>query len=285
MKRIFSNWKSNLIIIKPGTVIKWHRKGFKLYWKWKCRNNGGRPKIPQEQINLIKRMAKENPLWGVPHIHGEMFKLGFEISESTVMRYMPKKEGSTTGQNWKTFLKNHASGIISIDFLTVPTINYKILYVLVFLSHERRKIIHFNVTSNPTSEWAVQQLRNALQDSNIPKYLIRDRDCKFGNLFKQSVLDFGINEILTSYRSPWQNGYVERVIGSIRREFLDHVIVMNENHLRKLLKEYFHYYNYQRTHLGLEKDSPVSRPVQVIGKIDRVPVANGLHSYYFRKAA
>jgi hypothetical protein len=285
MKSIFSNWKSSLIIIKPATVIKWHRKGFKLYWKWKCRNSGGRPKIPQEQINLIKRMAKENPLWGVPHIHGEMLKLGIEISESTVLRYMPKKEGSTAGQNWKTFLKNHSSEIFSIDFFCVPTISYKILHVLVFLSHERRKIIHFNVTSNPTSEWAVQQLKNALHDSDIPKYLIRDRDCGFGNIFKDCVASFGIRDIVTTYRSPWQNGYCERVIGSIRREFLDHFIVINESHLRKLLKEYFHYYNYQRTHLGLKKDSPISRPVQVIGKIERIPVANGLHNYYFRKAA
>ena len=230
-------------------------------------------------------MAKDNLLWGVPHIHGEILKLGYEISESTVMRYMPKKEGSTTGQNWKTFLKNHASGIISIDFLTLPTIKYKILHVLVFLSHERRKIIHYNVTFHPTSEWAVQQLRNALHDSDIPKYLIHDRDSKFSNLFTQSVSDFGINEIVTAYRSPWQNGYVERVIGSIRREFLDHVIVMNENHLRKLLKEYFHYYNYQHTHLGLNKDSPESRPIQVIEEIDKIPVANGLHNYYFRETA
>ena len=230
-------------------------------------------------------MAKDNPLWGVPHIHGEMLKLGYDISESTVLRYMPKKEGSTTDQNWKTFLKNHSSEIISIDFFCVPTISYKILHVLVFLSHERRKIIHFNVTYHPTSEWAVQQLKNAFYDSEIPKYLIRDRDCRFGNLFKNSVSSFGIREIVTAYRSPWQNGYVERVIGSICREFLDHVIVINENHLRKLLKEYFHYYNYQRTHLGLNKDSPVSRPVQVIDKIDRIPVANGLHNYYFRNAA
>jgi hypothetical protein len=285
MKSIFSKWRESLIIIKPETVIKWHRKGFILYWEWKCRNNGGRPKIPQEQINLIKQMAQDNPLWGVPHIHGEMLKLGYEISESTVMRYMPKKDGSTTSQNWKTFLKNHSSEIISIDYFCVPTISYKLIHVLVYLSHERRKIIHFNVTSNPTSEWAVQQLKNAFYEDEIPKYLIRDRDSKFGNLFKQSVSDFGINEIVTAYRSPWQNGYVENVIGSIRREFLDHVIVMNENHLRRLLKEYFHYYNYQRTHLGLDKDSPVSRPVQVIGKIGKVPVANGLHNYYFREAA
>ncbi|MCX6173916.1 MAG: helix-turn-helix domain-containing protein [Ignavibacteriales bacterium] len=171
------------MIIKPATVINWHRKGFKLYWKWKSRSEGGRPKIPQEQINLIKQMANENPLWGVPRIHGEILKLGFDISESTVMRYISKKNGRTSGQRWKTFLKNHTAEIISIDFLTVPTINFKLLHVLVFLSHQRRKIIHFNVTAHPTSEWTTQQLRNALHDSEIPKFLIRDRDTKFGNLF------------------------------------------------------------------------------------------------------
>lgn len=169
--------------------------------------------------------------------------------------------------------------------MAVPTINYKLLHVLIFLSHERRKIIHFNVTAYPTAEWSTQQLRNALHDSDIPKFLIRDHVTKFGSLFSKNVSDFGIREIITAYRSPWQNGYYERVIGSIRREFLVHVIVLNENHLRKLLKEYFHYYNFQRTHLGLDKDSPESRPVQLIGEIDKITVANGLHNYYFRKAA
>jgi len=282
---LFKNWKESLIIIKPETIIRWHRKKFYKHLLGKIKQDAGRPRASKEVIKLIKQIANDNPMWGVPRIHGELLKLGYDISQATVWRYVPKKNGSSNGQRWKTFLKNHASEIISIDYFSVPTINFKILHVLVFLSHHRRKIIHFNVTSNPTSEWASQQLRNAFHDSDIPKYLIRDRDSRFGNLFKNSVSDFGINEIVTAYRSPWQNGYCERVIGSIRREFLDHVIVINENHLRKLLKEYFHYYNYQRTHLGLEKDTPVSRPVQVIGKIDRVPVANGLHSYYFRNAA
>lgn len=251
----------------------------------KSRNCGGRPKIPKEQIDLIKQMANENPHWGVPRIHGEIMKLGFHISESTVQRYVPKKNGRTSGQRWKTFLKNHAAKIVSMDFLTVPTINYRLLYVLVFLSHERRKIVHFNVTAHPTSEWSTQQMRNVLHDSEIPKFLIRDRDTKFGSLFSQTVSNFGIREIVTAYRSPWQNGYCERVIGSIRREYLDHVIVMNENHLRKLLNEYFHYYNFQRTHLGLNKDFPESRPVQVIGEIRKVAVSNGLHNFYYRKAA
>jgi hypothetical protein len=285
MKTIFIRWRESPIIIKPETIIRWHRKRFYQHLMKKRKNDAGRPSASKEVIELIKQIANDNQMWGVPRIHGEMLKLGYDISQATVWRYVPKKNGNSNGQRWKTFLKNHASEIISIDYFSVHTINFKILHVLVFLSHQRRKIIHFNVTQNPTSEWAAQQLRNALHDSDIPKYLIRDRDCRFGNLFKSNVSAFGINEIVTTYRSPWQNGYVERVIGSIRRKFLDYVIVLNENHLRRLFKEYFHYYKYQRTHLGLDKDSPESRPIQVIGKIGKVPVANGFHNYYFREAA
>ena len=285
IRRVYSKWRDSLTIIKPETVIRWHRKGFYKYLRWKSKNDFGRPRVPKEQIDIIRRIANENPMWGVPRIHGEIKKLGYNISKATVWRYTPKDKYNKTGQRWKTFLKNHASEIISIDFFCVPTINFKLLHVLVFLSHKRRKIIHYNITANPTSEWATQQLKNAFYDSEIPKYLIRDRDCRFGNLFKKSVSDFGIREIVTAYRSPWQNGYVERIIGSIRREFLDHLIVINETHLRKLLVKYFHYYNNQRTHLGLNKDSPESREVHVIGKIEKIPVANGLHNYYFRKAA
>jgi putative transposase len=198
----FNNWKEYLIIIKPETIIRWHRKRFYQHLMKKRKNDAGRPRASKKVIELIKQIANDNPMWGIPRIHGEMLKLGYDISQATVWRYVPKKNGSTSGQRWKTFLKNHASEIISIDYFSVPTINFKILHVLVFLSHERRKIIHFNVTSNPTSEWAVQQLRNALHNSDIPKYLIRDRDCRFGKLFKQSVTNFGINEIVTAYRSP-----------------------------------------------------------------------------------
>jgi len=279
------NWKESLIIIKPETIIRWHRKRFYQHLLGNPKKEAGRHRVPKEIIELIKRIACENPMWGVPRIHGEIQKLGIKISQATVWRYTPKDKNNKTGQRWKTFLKNHASEIISIDFFCVPTVNFKLLHVLVFLSHGRRKIVHYNITQNPSSEWCSQQLKNALYNCEQPKYLIRDRDCRFGNLFKQTVASFGIRDVVTAYRSPWQNGYVERVIGSIRREFLDHVIVMNENHLRKLLKEYFHYYNYQRTHLGFNKDSPESRSVHIIGKIEKTAVANGLHNYYYRQAA
>jgi len=230
-------------------------------------------------------MANDNPLWGAPRILGEMLKLGFDISVATVQRYLPKKPRRTTGQPWKTFLKNHSAEIISLDFFVVPTISFKLLHVLVFLSHDRRRIIHFNVTAHPTTQWSAQQLRNAFSDEEPPRFLIRDRDTKFGELFTETVSALGMEPILTAYRSPWQNGHCERLIGSIRRECLDHLIIMNESHLRRILQSYFRYYNTQRTHLGINKDSPEPRHVQADGEIDKVAVANGLHHFYFRNAA
>ncbi|MDP2886980.1 MAG: integrase core domain-containing protein [Ignavibacteria bacterium] len=282
---ILSSWKSTLLIIKPETVIRWHRQGFRLFWRWKSQSEAGRPKIPRDQIALIKQMANDNPLWGAPRIHGEMLKLGFEISEATVQRYMTKKVPRTTRQRWKTFLKNHSAQIVSVDFLVVPTITFKLLYVLVFLSHDRRRIIHFNVTAHPTAQWSAQQLRNAFSDVEPPRFLIRDRDTKFGEVFTETVSALGMEPILTAYRSPWQNGFAERLIGSIRRECLDHLIIVNKGHLRGILQRYIRYYNTQRTHLGIGKDSPEPREVQGSGKIDKVAVANGLHHFYFRKAA
>jgi hypothetical protein len=160
MKGILSNRKERLFIVKPNTLIKWHRLGFRHFWKQKSGTEGGRPSMNLEVIILIKKMAAENPLWGAPRIHSEILKLGYKMCESTVQRYMPKKGKRSNGQNWKTFLKNYSKDIISIDFLTVPTINFKLMYVLVIIEHQRRKLIHFNVTRNPTSEWTIQQLRN-----------------------------------------------------------------------------------------------------------------------------
>lgn len=282
---LFDSWKEALLIFKPETVIRWHRQSFRVFWKWKSRSTPGRPAIPQAQINLIKQMANDNPLWGAPRIHGEMLKLGFDVSEATVQRYMPRRPQRTTRQRWKTFLKNHSAEIISLDFLVVPTITFKLFYVLVFLSHDRRRIIHFNVTAHPTAQWSAQQLRNAFSEEESPRFLMRDRDTKFGEVFTETVTALGMEPILTAYRSPWQNGYAERLIGSIRRECLDHVIVFNETHLRGILKEYIRYYNTQRTHLGVNKDSPEPREVQAEGEIDKVAVVNGLHHYYFRRAA
>lgn len=280
----FESWRDATWIVKPDTLIRWHRESFRVFWRWKSRHGAGRPKIPQEQIDLIRQMASDNPLWGAPRIHGELLKLGFDISESTVQRYMPKKAPGTTSQRWKTFLKNHASEIVSVDFFVVPTISFRLLYVLVFLSHQRRRIAHFNVTANPTAHWCTQQLRNAFCDHAPPRFLLRDRDAKFGELFTETVRALGIDPLLTAYASPWQNGYVERLIGSIRRECLDHVIVLNESHLRGILLQYVRYYNTHRTHLGIDKDSPEGRAVQADGRVEKTPVVGGLHHYYFRRA-
>src|ERR1039457_6408234 len=197
-----SNWKERIFIVKPETVIKCHRTAFRIFWRWKSQYKGGRPKISREVIALIKQMAKENSEWGAPRIHGELLKLGFNICESTVQRYMPKKGKRNNGQNWKTFLKNHSKEIISIDFLTVPTINFKLMYVLVMIEHNRRKLIYFNVTKNPIAEWCIQQIRNLLFNYVTPKYLIRDRDKKYGTLLGGENNQFGIDEIVTAYRSP-----------------------------------------------------------------------------------
>ncbi len=282
---LYDSWREALLIVQPETLIRWHRQGFRLFWRWKSRSDAGRPKIHQAQIELIKQMASDNALWGAPRIHGELLKLGFDISESTVLRYMPKKAPRTTRQRWKTFLKNHSAQIVSVDFLVVPTITFKLLYVLVVLSHDRRRIIHFNVTAHPTAQWSAQQLRNAFCEEQTPRFLIRDRDMKFGDVFAQTISALGMEPILTAFRSPWQNGFAERLIGSIRRECLDHLIIINEGHLRGILQSYIRYYNTQRTHLGIKKDSPEPREVQTNGLIDKLAVVNGLHHYYYRRAA
>jgi hypothetical protein len=202
MKDLLSNWKERIFIVKPETVIKWHRTAFRIFWRWKSQHNGGRPKVSREVINLIKQMANENPQWGAPRINGELQNPGFDISEFTVQRYMLKKGKRNNGQNWKTFLKNHSKDIISIDFLTVPTVHFKLLHVLVVIEHHRRKLIYFNATRNPTAKWTLQQIRNMLFDLAAPKYLIRDRDMKYGKLLGGKKNKFGIDEIVTAYRSP-----------------------------------------------------------------------------------
>jgi len=222
-----------LIVVKPETVIGWHRKDFKLYWTWKSRNRGGRGAIDAEIRTLIRRMARENPTWGAPRVHGELLKLGFEASEATVSRYMPRRR-KPPSQNWRSFLRNHARGLVSIDFLVVPTATFRILYVFLVLEHERRRIVHFNVTQGPSAQWTAQQLVNAFPYDSAPKYLIRDRDKIYGATFVRRVRAIGIEQVLTAPRSPWQNPYCERVIGTLRRECLDHFIVLGEQHLRRI---------------------------------------------------
>jgi transposase InsO family protein len=241
---------------------------------------------PQEVRELIRRMSQANPLWGAPRIHGELLKLGIEVSQATVSKYIARRR-KTPSQSWRTFLTNHAKDIVSVDFFTVPTATFRVLLVFLVLGNKRREVVHFNVTESPTAVWAGQQIVEAFPWDTAPKYLLRDRDGKYGEDFVRRVESLGIKQVLISARSPWQNPYVERVIGSIRRECVDHAIIFNERYLRRVLSDYFKYYHDSRTHLGLEKDCPKPRSVEPpkLGAINSAPMVGGLHHRYFRQAA
>lgn len=239
LSEVWAGWRSALVIVKPETVIAWHRKGFRLFWTWKVRHGKpGRPAVPKEVRELIRTMSRQNPLWGAPRIHANCS-------------------------------------------------SFQVLYVFLVLLHERRRIIHFNVTAHPTAEWTAQQLREAFPFDQIPRYLLRDRDSIFGGEFRKEVTAMGIQEVLSTPRSPWQRAYVERVIGTIRRECLDHVIVFDEASLYRHVKSFMAYYHESRTHLSLDKDAPEPRPVQTAdhGRIVAIPQVGGLHHRYERRAA
>ena len=231
-----------ITIVRPETVVRWHRMGFAAYWRWKSRSPAGRPRIGKEVRDLIRRMSFENPLWGAPRIHGELLRLGFDVAQSTVSIYMvPRRDRPS--QTWKTFLRNHAEGIASIDLFVVPTVSFEQLYAFLILSHRRRRLLWTAVTRNPTAEWLARQITEAFPWDSAPKYLIRDNDRAFAGVFKARVRAMGIRDRPTSVRAPWQNGYVERLIGSVRRECTDHLIVFSEEHLRQILAKYSTYYN------------------------------------------
>jgi hypothetical protein len=270
-----------ITIVKPETVVRWHHKGFAAYWRWKSRSPGGRPWIAQELRDLIRRMSLENPLWGATKMHGELLKLGIQVAQSTVSIYMVPRRGRPL-QTWKTFLHNHAEGIVSIDLFVVPTIGFQQLFACLVLSHQRRQLLWFAVTRNPTAEWLARQITEAFPWDTAPKYLVRDNDRAFGAGFKDRIRAMGIRDRPTSFRSPWQNGHVERLVGSTRRECTDHVIVFNEAHLRRILSKYAYYYNKVRTHLALGKDAPYGRPIERFGDITAHPILGGLHHRYAR---
>jgi putative transposase len=284
--RFLPDWRQHLTIVQPDTVVRWHRSGWRLYWRWKSKPGPGRPKTTTEVRSLIRQMSLDNRLWGAPRIHGELLKLGFDICETTIAKYMTRNPGPST-QTWRMFIRNHMSEMVAIDFFTVHTATFKTLYVFLILSLDRRKIIHFNTTTNPTANWTSLQLIQAFPFDSAPRFLIRDMDSIYGNQVVDTLEILRIDQVVTSRRSPWQNGYCERVIGSIRRECLDHIIVLNEKHLRRILKEYFSYYHESRTHLGLEKDTPESRTIQAqdVGPVISEPVLGGLHHRYYRQAA
>jgi putative transposase len=274
-----------LIIVKPATVIAWHHQGFRWYWTWKIRHGRtGRPTLSKETRNLIRTISRDNPLWGAPRIHSELLKLGIDLSQASVAKYMVRYR-KPPSQTWRPFLNNHVSQLASIDFFTVHTIWFEVLFVFVVLAHDRRRVLHFNVTDHPTAEWTAQQIVESFPFDSAPKYLLRDRDQIYGYEFHKQLKLMSIEEVLSAPRSPWQRAYVERVIGSIRRECLDHVIIFNEESLRRTLRLYFRYYHGSRLHLSLEKDSPDPRSIQSVGKVIAIPEVGGLHHRYERRAA
>src|SRR6266545_4683832 len=279
--RWFHRFSRAITIIRPETLLRWHRAGFRRYWCWKSRSLGGRPRIAADLRALIRRMSIENPLWGAPRIHGELLKLGFEVAQSSVAKYMVKRCGPPS-QGWRTFLRNHAPDIAAMDLFVVPTIGFDLLYGLVIVRLARRDLVWINVTPNPTAEWVARQITEAFPWNEAPRYLMRDRDRVYGVAVTHRLRAMGIRDKPIAPGSPWQNGFAERLTGSIRRECVDHVVVLGEAHLRRILTKYAAYYNELRTHLSLNKDAPIHRAIQHVGRIISAPVLGGLHHHYCR---
>jgi putative transposase len=287
LSRLWPGWRCALAFVQPRTVIAWQHKRFREHWRrLSQRGTPGRPAIAEDVRHLIRQMWWANPTWGSPRIVGELRKLGIEVAKSTVEKYRirPLKPPSPT---WKTFLKNHVQDLVALDFFTVPTVTFRVLFVLVILAHQRRRVVHVNVTEHPTAVSTAQQVVEAFPWDEAPRYLLRDRDRIYGAFFQQRVRHMGIEEVLIAPRSPWQNPYVERLIGSIRREVLNHVIVLHERHLIRLLSSYFQYYHRFRTHLSLAMDCPEPRPISspAHGRVIAVPEVGGLHHHYERQQA
>jgi transposase InsO family protein len=284
--RIWPQVIDAMVLVKPATVVEWHRRGFRLYWRWRSRRLG-RPRIRPEILDLIRRMSRANPLWGAPRIHGELLKLGIKVNQATVGRWMPWRP-KVPSPTWRTFLRNHLPDIAAVDMFVVATASFRLLYALIVLSLDRRRVIHFEVTRTPTQDWLSRQLTEAFPWDTAPRYLLRDRDKSYGPAFHHCVRAMGITEVVTAPRSPWQNPYAERLIGSIRRECLDHVIIFNERHLRRVLSSYLQYHHEARTHLSLNKHCPLPRAVQLPSagnSIGVFPEVGGLHHRYERRAA
>ncbi len=287
LAKLWSQWRGALFFVQPRTVTVWQRKRFRDYWRALSEDgHPGRPKIAPELRQLIRRMWQANSTWGSPRIVAELHKLGIEVAKSTVEKYKPRGERSPSA-TWWTFLDQHLKGLVAIDFFVVPTATFKVLFVFLVLVHDRRRIVHFNVTEHPTAQWTAQQLVEAFPFDTAPRYLLRDGDGIYGERVRRRIDSLGVDEVVTAPASPWQNPYVERVIGSLRRELLNHVIILDERHLRRLLSSYLGYYHSWRTHRSLDQDAPDGRPVQSAesGKVIEFPVVHGLHHYYLPKAA
>jgi len=279
--RIWPNLRDLAQVVQPETILRWHRAGFKAFWRWKSRNRAGRPKIDRGLRDLIQRMSKENPLWGAARIHGELLMLGFEVAQSTVSKYLFRSPNPPS-QSWKTFLRNHAEAIAAIDMCVVPTLTFDLLFAFLVLGHGRRQLLWFEVTRHPTAEWLARQITEAFPWASAPAYLVRDNDGAYGHVFTSRVRSMGIRDRPISPGSPWQNGIAERLIGTVRRECLDQMVIFSEPHLRRILSVYTTYYNQARTHLALRKDAPLPRVVQRCGTIVATPILSGLHHQYAR---
>jgi putative transposase len=284
-RRLRPDWQKGLFLFQPRTVITWHRLGFRLFWRWKSRARNGRPTVDRKLIELIRRMWSSNPTWGSKRIQAELAKLGIAVSDSTIRKYRPRTRRGD--QTWKTFLRNHAKDLIAVDFFVVPTATFRVLFVFLVLAHARRKVLHFNITDSPSAAWTAQQLTAAFPYTQPPCYLLHDRDAIYGLEFVRRVEHLGMEQKPIPPCSPWQNPCVERLIGSIRRECLDHVIVLHEHHLRQRLTDYFGYYHQHRTHRSLDEDAPESRAVEPPdrGNIIALPLLSGLHHRHARQAA
>ncbi len=267
-------------VVQPETILRWHRAGFRMFWRWKSRNGAGRPRIDRGLRDLIWRMSSENPPWGASRIHGELLMLGFEVAQSTVSKYMVRRRNPPS-QPCKTFLRNQAEAISAIDMCVVPTLTLDLLFAFLVLGHGRRQLLWFEVTRHPTAEWLARQITEISPWTSAP-YLVRDNDRAYGDVFTSRVRAMGIRDRPISPRSPWQNGCAERLIGTLRRECLDQILIFGETHLRRILSAYAAYYNQARTHLALKKDAPLHRAVQRAGAIVAIPILAGLHHQYVR---
>jgi transposase InsO family protein len=281
MTRLWPNLLGAAQVVQPETILRWHRSGFKAFWRWKSRKRAGRPKIDRGLRDLIRRMSRENALWGASRIHGELLMLGFQVAQSTVSKYMVRGQNPPS-QTWKTFLQNHAEAIAAIDMCVVPTLTFDLLFAFLVLGHGRRQLLWFEVTRHPTAEWLARQITEAFPWTSAPAYLVRDNDRAYGHIFTSRVRAMGIRDRPISPRSTWQNGIAERLIGTVRRECLDRILIFGESHLRRVLASYAAYYNQTRTHLALQKDAPLRRAVQRSGAIVAIPILAGLHHQYVR---
>jgi transposase InsO family protein len=291
LRRLWPEWKRALILVQPETVVRWHNAGFELYWTWlsRSRTRAGRKCISKKLRDIIFRMVAENPTWGAPRIHGELKMLGFGISERSVLRWMRKApRNPEPAKRWAAFLSNHREAIAAMDFFTVPTLTFGVLCCFFVIAHDRRRILHCNVTQYPTSAWVVQQLREAFPYDSAPGYLICDRGAQFNEEVIETAKCFGIQPRQTSFRSPWQNGIAERWVGNCRRDLLDHVIVVNERHLKRLMSDYVRYYHEDRTHLALAKGTPAGRKAEEnpssSSNVVSMPRLGGLHHRYDQAA-